>query len=271
MEIMMCGLPPSMNAAKTGDGARGGGLCDAKSLEAFYLKHSTHLQATIENKRLFISNLLQILSEQSSAMNQRAGDGDGEWQRSITLLAYVIDCIRICLRQKNEIDELVSREFVDHLMSLSDAAAATGDLLIINLSTAALRCLTNLLNLNSVAVDLFLSLNGLTWLLSKLQNEGHIVHCYYSIRLLYMLISQRYMNISASPDPSSSHDLSLSLSLCISLSVCLCSLSLIAIESREAFLPSTSLTLLSKATARLDRNHSHPRKPSPLGLCTSHS
>jgi hypothetical protein len=167
------------------------------SLEAFYLKHSTQLQATIENKKEFISNLLQIFTETTNLQKTHDGSVSDKvcerWSSSsIDLLAYVIDCIRICLRQKNQIEELVTREFIDGLIALVDDSATSKQLTMINVSTAALRCLTNLLNMNPTAVDLFLSLNGLTWLLTKLQNEGHIVHCYYATRLLYMLMSQRY-------------------------------------------------------------------------------
>jgi hypothetical protein len=165
-------------------------------LETFYLKHLKDFQPVVENATEFFPILLQFISllsqDDDDTKNQNANCRD--WGNGILAL----DCIRICLRNKSNILPFLNREFIDQLLSFIDltpttTAEAKDDyvLSLINFSTASLRCLTNLLNMNHVAIDIFLSLNGLSWLLMKLQREGHITHLFYSVRLVYMLISQR--------------------------------------------------------------------------------
>jgi hypothetical protein len=190
-------------------------------LETFYLRHLKDFHPTVENPtELFPSFLhhIHFFSQDDNEKSQKSMEEleeDKVVSRDLRKMRngiLALDCIRICLRNKENISSFVNREFIDQLLYFIDlpppkAALGKGtaeeeknDLLLnsINLSTASLRCLTNLLNMNHVAIDLFLSLNGLTWLLMKLQREGHITHLFYSIRLTYMLISQRYTRLRCS-------------------------------------------------------------------------
>lgn len=176
-------------------------------LQDFYVKNVKDFSLKIDGKANFIQKLLNYFNLQlhkfasRSQQLQRQEDDVVLFQedslQTMNELNVIIDCIRICLRnQDHEVNKnLETTEFIDKLLFLASSnpnqQQNSSFYHEINLHTSAIRCLTNLLNLNSYCVELFLSLNGLTWLLRRIQDGGHVVHMFYFVRLLYMLLSQR--------------------------------------------------------------------------------
>jgi hypothetical protein len=165
-------------------------LSSKESFISRILQYIHDLSHSLSSFHSNLSSNSQLLSSDSPLSSGLSLESISDSSVSYNLLSLSIDCLRICLRDRSDCNNLMTREFIDLLLFLFQSSS--DDLMSINLSTASIRCLTNLLNLNDKTVEIFLSLNGLTWLLSQLQNGGHIVHIFYLIRLLYMLISQRY-------------------------------------------------------------------------------
>lgn len=102
------------------------------------------------------------------------------------VLELALDCTRICLRDPNGKEIVANDTCIDEIMFLTHCNNISPGAEI-----ASVRCMTNILNLNSEAVRDFVRLNGFTWLITILQSSANVVKMFYLTRLLYMLIVQR--------------------------------------------------------------------------------
>ena len=132
----------------------------------------------IEEKSTFLGQLVEIIHTECNAIG-RAPDSN--------ILELALDCTKICLRDKSLMHMAESASLIDDLMLAMHCSDIT-----VAANVASIRCLTNVLNLNAQAVRIFVGLNGFLWLVKILQSNACGVKMFYSIRLFYMLICQRY-------------------------------------------------------------------------------
>jgi len=160
---------------------------------------STHAQTFSlkdlgETKYSFVFCLVMRIREEISSSS---GERDYE------LLSAILDCLRICLREVDSTQPVISVVNLGDILTIVEAASCP-------VGETALRCLTNALLNNNAATNNFLSaeVNGLQRLLARLNNEraqetGAAGVSFFITRLLYMLASQQLQQLQMQNSSSS--------------------------------------------------------------------
>lgn len=121
------------------------------------------------------------------------------------VLILVLDSLRICFRDKEQLDDIIDKRFFTILFSILDISLTNKSF---NLSIMVIRCLSNSLYQDTLATNIFLTpdLDSIHHIITHLSSILNYVSTdlpsadvvairliFFMIRLLYMLISERYL------------------------------------------------------------------------------